>query len=133
MAVSLRWAGILLILLITPWKADAVERGFYSALEPGQNITGKIGREIKTRTELECSTRLYYFYLSKTVEFICHIPHFSLCKVESLRTDIFLFIGWFNFVLGLPFELWNIYCLNITCRIFNALFIARKIMIFFEN
>ena len=58
MAVSLRWAGILLILLITSWKADAVEHGFYSALEPGQNITGKIEREIKTRTELECSTKV---------------------------------------------------------------------------
>ena len=49
------------MLLITSWKSDAAARGFYSALEPGQNITGKINREIKVRSELECSSRLYKF------------------------------------------------------------------------
>ena len=49
------------MLLITSRKADAVARGFYSAVEPGQNITGKINEEIKARTELECSSRLYKF------------------------------------------------------------------------
>ena len=61
MTPNLRCAEVLLMLLITSWKSDAAARGFYSALEPGQNITGKINREIKVRSELECSSRLYKF------------------------------------------------------------------------
>ena len=49
---------ILLVLLVTVCATQAsIEHSKYKKLEPGQNITGTIVAELKTRSKLECSTR----------------------------------------------------------------------------
>ena len=48
---------VLLLMMTVPVTQGTVVKSKYRKIEQGQNITGTIRSEIKTRTKLECSDR----------------------------------------------------------------------------
>ena len=55
----LQFSWILLLLLMTVYatQTTSIVATKYKKLEPGQNITGTLLRELKTRSKLQCSDR----------------------------------------------------------------------------
>ena len=59
MTIAVRLTSIVLVLLVPMHGTEeALQTSVYKIVKPGQNITGKIKIQFKTRTKLECTTRL---------------------------------------------------------------------------